>query len=59
MFNVFPLKSGAARVLVAGAVVVLDVARGASQAAATSSVATVRDRMRAPLISNLLVLAGC
>src|SRR5437016_4659947 len=52
MFSVLPVKSGAALALVAGAVVPLDVARGASQAAAVSSIARATDRMRAPLIST-------
>ena len=52
MFSVLPVKSGAALALVA-AVVPPEVARGAWQAAATSSAAMATDRMRAFLISIL------
>src|SRR5256885_4706105 len=54
MFRVFPVKSGAALALAPGAVVPLEVARGAWQAAATSNSAMVTERMRAPLISTSL-----
>src|SRR5256885_17039635 len=56
MFSVLPVKSGAALALVAG--VPPEVARGAWQAAATSSAARVTDRMRAILISTLLGAGG-
>jgi len=60
MFNVFPVKSGALLTAAAlGAGVDSDVARGAWQAVVTSRAATVRDRIRVPLIWTLLALTRC
>jgi hypothetical protein len=54
MLSVLPVKSGAALALVAGAELPPEVARGAWQAAATSSVATANDRMRVVRLISIL-----
>src|SRR5207245_23635 len=55
MLSVLPVKSGPA---LAGGVVPPDVARGAWQAAPTSSAAIATDRMRELFISTLLAAGG-